>query len=45
MREVVFTDEKVGMYINSADKVAIPYCKEESAVAYLAKLYKKKVVT
>jgi hypothetical protein len=44
MREENFTDEMIGMYIKAADRVAVPYCREESAVAYLAKLYKKKVV-
>lgn len=36
-------DEQVGMYFIAADRVAIAYGKEESAVYYLIRLYDKKV--
>lgn len=45
VKEEELTDESIGVYIKASDKVAIPYCKEESAVAYLARLYGKKIQT
>jgi len=45
VRNEKFTDDKIAMYIKASDKVAIPYSREESAVAYLAELYNKKIVS
>ncbi|MBL7160303.1 MAG: hypothetical protein ISS93_00430 [Candidatus Aenigmarchaeota archaeon] len=44
IRDTFVPDNEVPMYFNAADNVAIPYDKRESALYYLSKKYKKKVI-